>query len=386
MTLECTAAPLETVGLGRTGPIVAGLPSSPCWPSPGPAFVVAGANPLDAYVAYFVAPLTREFTLWEVLNVSTPAALRGRRRGHRVPSGLLEHRRGGPAAHGGRGRGGHRAGRARLAVRRSCCPSMVAAGALAGAAWALVPALLRVRLGIDEVVTTLLLNPVALLAREGPSPWAMDATRRRASRNRLASRSQPSSPGCHVPALPGPVATAPRLHRRHRRHRRGLVGAEPDGHRPAPAGRGAVSPRRALRGHQGGADAAARGPGQRRHRRRGGRQRGGGHPVPPDLRHLAGLRLHGHRGGHAGRPDHARRAAGRPPPGRPLRGRLIGRAQPADPSQLGAVVEGTLLLVVIGALALRRHRSRQQDERPADEGEPPSAEPTSSASAEGPPA
>ena len=50
---------------------------------------------------------------------------------------------------------------------------MVAAGALAGAAWALVPALLRVRLGIDEVVTTLLLNPVALLLVQAlvQGPW-----------------------------------------------------------------------------------------------------------------------------------------------------------------------------------------------------------------------
>jgi len=52
-------------------------------------------------------------------------------------------------------------------------PIMVAGGALAGAAWALVPALLRVRFGIDEVVTTLLLNPVALLLVNGllHGPW-----------------------------------------------------------------------------------------------------------------------------------------------------------------------------------------------------------------------
>src|SRR3970040_426293 len=52
-------------------------------------------------------------------------------------------------------------------------PARVAAGALAGAAWALVPALLRVRFGIDEVVTTLLLNPVALLVVNGllHGPW-----------------------------------------------------------------------------------------------------------------------------------------------------------------------------------------------------------------------
>ena len=50
---------------------------------------------------------------------------------------------------------------------------MIVGGALAGAAWALVPALLRVRLGIDEVVTTLLLNPVALLFVKAlvQGPW-----------------------------------------------------------------------------------------------------------------------------------------------------------------------------------------------------------------------
>jgi general nucleoside transport system permease protein len=55
------------------------------------------------------------------------------------------------------------------------------------------------------------------------------------------------------------------------------------------------------------------------------------------------------------------------------------------PSQLGAVVQGTLLLVVIGALALHRARARHDDERPADEGEPPPAEPKG-IPAEGPPA
>ena len=51
--------------------------------------------------------------------------------------------------------------------------AMIVAGALAGAAWVLVPALLRIRFGIDEVVTTLLLNPVALLLVNGllHGPW-----------------------------------------------------------------------------------------------------------------------------------------------------------------------------------------------------------------------
>jgi simple sugar transport system permease protein len=51
-------------------------------------------------------------------------------------------------------------------------PAVVLAGALAGALLLLVPALLKVRLGVDEVVTTLLLNFVVLLfvqmVLEGP--------------------------------------------------------------------------------------------------------------------------------------------------------------------------------------------------------------------------
>ena len=52
------------------------------------------------------------------------------------------------------------------------------AGLVFGAAWALLPALLRTRLGIDEVVTTLLLNPVALLIITGllNGPWRNSET------------------------------------------------------------------------------------------------------------------------------------------------------------------------------------------------------------------
>ena len=43
-------------------------------------------------------------------------------------------------------------------------PLTVAAGVLAGAVWGWIPAVLKVRLGVDEVVTTLMLNFVALLS------------------------------------------------------------------------------------------------------------------------------------------------------------------------------------------------------------------------------
>ncbi len=46
-------------------------------------------------------------------------------------------------------------------------PSVLLAGALAGAAWAGVPALLKTRLQVDETLTTLMLNYVAILIAEG---------------------------------------------------------------------------------------------------------------------------------------------------------------------------------------------------------------------------
>ena len=79
-------------------------------------------------------------------------------------------------------------------------PLMVVGGALAGAAWALVPALLRVRLGIDEVVTTLLLNPVALLFVKAlvQGPWRDPGgiTESPPIAERRRSRSSSRGPGC----------------------------------------------------------------------------------------------------------------------------------------------------------------------------------------------
>ncbi|MCB0185092.1 MAG: ABC transporter permease, partial [Caldilineaceae bacterium] len=52
-------------------------------------------------------------------------------------------------------------------------PLMLIGGFLAGALWALTPALMKVKLAIDEVVTTLLLNSVALFAVSAllNGPW-----------------------------------------------------------------------------------------------------------------------------------------------------------------------------------------------------------------------
>jgi simple sugar transport system permease protein len=134
--------------------------------------LIAGAHPIAAYVDYVITPLTSQFRFLEVLVSSTPLIFAGVavaiafRAGYwniGVEGQLLA----GAVAAAGMG-----------TVVEGWPPilaigAMVVVGALAGAAWALVPALLRTRLGIDEVVTTLLLNPVALLVVQAlvQGPW-----------------------------------------------------------------------------------------------------------------------------------------------------------------------------------------------------------------------
>ena len=50
-------------------------------------------------------------------------------------------------------------------------PACVIAALVGGAAWAAIPALLRVFLGVNELVICLMLNPIALLLR-ATSPHA----------------------------------------------------------------------------------------------------------------------------------------------------------------------------------------------------------------------
>jgi simple sugar transport system permease protein len=369
--------------LGRTGLIVLGAMVA-ILAVTGSAFVLAGANPLDAYFAYFVQPLTREFTLWEVLNVSTPLLFAGAavavafRSGYwniGVEGQLLM----GAVAAAGIGQVVH--GWPSIVV----LPLMVVAGALAGAAWALVPALLRVRLGIDEVVTTLLLNPVALLLVEAllHGPWTDPET------------GFPESPriaeAAEFPKLSAilPFLGKSRLHlgfilaiviiviawwvlsRTPTGLRMRAVGLSPHASRFA----GIKVERTLLRvALVSGAIAGVAGVSEVagiQFRLTSGISPGFGY-TGIVVAMLGGLTM----------------------PGVLLAGLLLGDLAVGAssavrslqiPSQLGAVVEGTLLLVVIGALALRRARSRQEDERPPDEGEPPPLEPTSMAQAEGPP-
>jgi len=153
-------------------PVLMGLAVAITFAITAGPFLLAGANPIEASYRYVVAPLTSPFTVLEVLVSATPILFTGAavaiafRAGYWNIGGEGQLLLGAIAAAGvGQVAGGLPP---LLAI-----PAMLLAGAAAGAAWALVPALLRVRFGIDEVVTTLLLNPVALLLVNGllHGPW-----------------------------------------------------------------------------------------------------------------------------------------------------------------------------------------------------------------------
>lgn len=134
--------------------------------------LVAGANPVEAYVAYVVRPLTSGFTLVEVFVTATPILFTGAAVALAFRAGYWNIGAEGQLLAGAIAAAGIGMVAGSLPPLVAL-PVMIAGGALAGATWALVPALLRVRFGIDEVVTTLLLNPVALLLVNGllHGPW-----------------------------------------------------------------------------------------------------------------------------------------------------------------------------------------------------------------------
>ncbi len=160
------AASGSTLGLGLLAILVALILTSP-------VIIIAGASPIDAYANFFLVPLSSQFRLLEVLVAATPLILTG--------IAVAVAFRGGYWNIGAEGQlllGAIAATGVGISIPADwppivVVPLMILAGALAGAAWALVPALLRTRLGIDEVVTTLLLNPVALLFVKAlvQGPW-----------------------------------------------------------------------------------------------------------------------------------------------------------------------------------------------------------------------
>jgi general nucleoside transport system permease protein len=123
--------------------------------------VWAGANPFSAYYHFIVGPLSSRFGQLEVLVKSTPLILTGMavifafRAGYfnigaegQLYAGAMSAAWMGTILHG--------------VPQPVAIPLMVLGGFVAGALWALPPAVLKVKLAVDEVVTTLLLNTVVL--------------------------------------------------------------------------------------------------------------------------------------------------------------------------------------------------------------------------------
>ena len=198
---------------------------------------------------------------------------------------------------------------------------MMLAAALAGALLLLGPALLKARLGVDEVVTTLLLNFIMLLfvslMLDGPmkDPTAMGWPQSVALIGRPGTvQAGRADPRPHRPALGhragGRAVGADEIHRarlRHPRHRR-------------------QRPRRRLCRRAGHPHRRAGRPALGRAGRAGRRHRGGRPHQLRHARHVARLRLHRHRDRHAGRAAPAGRA-GR----RRLRRRRAGRRRQHEP-------------------------------------------------------
>lgn len=133
---------------------------------------LADANPPAAFERYLVTPLTSTTGLYEVLLTATPLLFTGMAVALAFRAGYWNIGAEGQFLVGA-------IGTTAVGTSLSDLPSLVAlplgfaAGALGGLAWAVVPAWLKRRAGIDEVVTTLLLNPVALLVVQGllNGPW-----------------------------------------------------------------------------------------------------------------------------------------------------------------------------------------------------------------------
>jgi ABC-type uncharacterized transport system permease subunit len=135
-------------------------------------FVTSGADPIVAFGYLLFDPLATRFGQLEVLVTATPLLLTGAAVAWAFRAGYYN-----IGVEGQLLSGAIAAAWVGTVVGDLPTPlallAMIAAGMTAGALWALGPALLRVRFGIDEVVTTLLLNPVALLLVTGllNGPW-----------------------------------------------------------------------------------------------------------------------------------------------------------------------------------------------------------------------
>lgn len=130
----------------------------------GIAVAALGRSPAAAFVTYFVAPLSEVWSLQEVALKAAPLAL--------IAIGLAFCFRANIWNIGAEGQfviGGLCGGWIGVATHGTTgptfwvLPAMLVAGTCAGSAYALIPAILKVRLGVSEILTSLMLVYVAEL-------------------------------------------------------------------------------------------------------------------------------------------------------------------------------------------------------------------------------
>lgn len=123
--------------------------------------VLGGANPLQGFYYFLIAPLASRTGILEVLVKATPLMLTGVAVAFAFAAGYWN-----IGAEGQLYAGAVAAAWLGVALKgvpaTLAVPAMLVGGFVAGLLWALPPAVLKVKLAVDEVVTTLLLNSVML--------------------------------------------------------------------------------------------------------------------------------------------------------------------------------------------------------------------------------
>lgn len=134
--------------------------------------LLVDANPLEAYYYFLIQPLSGRVSAIEVLVKATPLLLTGAAVTFAFVGGYWN-----IGAEGQLYAGAVVATAVGLQMEGVpawlAIPLLIAGGFAGGVLWALLPALLKVKLAIDEVVTTLLLNSVAIFAVSAllNGPW-----------------------------------------------------------------------------------------------------------------------------------------------------------------------------------------------------------------------
>ena len=136
-------------------------------------FAVAGANPLKAYAVMLSGAFGNAFLLSEVLVKAIPLTLTGLAVALAARMQLWNIGCEGQLVFGGVAAAGTALYIVPTMPPVVTLPALVAAGLLGGAFWALIPAILKTRWQVSEIISTLMLNYVAVIYMEHLyfGPW-----------------------------------------------------------------------------------------------------------------------------------------------------------------------------------------------------------------------